>query len=729
MRLFIPMVFAVLAAPLICSSAFSRDWKSRGGKFTVSAELIEVKDGSAILRRADGVRIAIDLDNLSAADQAHIRALQQRVAASNQRFRAIKDALAAHDPPRALQLLQQARNAETEPAAKQQLDQIEKIAERNLAFWQAYERGARTLRAGDRLTNVGGVLKVVMVDSRYIVIQSPRAYYRFTASGPAHPNVSTGPAIMIARRGLPEDGGQEILDAYLIVHDPKRDGRRLRNAGLRGGRLQSVLRQARSAAARRATAQTPVPPTEAKGSAAPPKPPEEVKVLPVPAIDAITKTTKEVRQLYAEQYRQARTPPGVAALVKMLTTEADKNTKDDPTAYFVMRFEAAWIAAGFGDINEAMKSIQPLITQFEPVPMVAHKATLIQRAADAIKKNRSAPAARAVIDTALALKSEAIQHDELDDAGKLANAALAMARMLRERALISRVTEEVKQVDRIKDARTAALQAEAKLKTAPEDPQANHQVGVYRAFVKGDWTAGLPMLAKSPVAPVAQAAQLDLKKPKTAKEQKAVGDAWWALADQPRLKDHKLRLWERAGHWYRPAAGKLSSLAKVTVEKRLKELDAQGGPGIAAANQVSLTAVQAIGQVGVDLDDGPVHRTVKIGGRTFKKSVWVQPKDYEGVAKVSYLLGKNYETLSGIVGFDPGLYGTLSASSPIIFRIEGDGRILWISPKMTPRNVLTFRIKVSRVQVLTLVAACGGSSYYARGAFGSPMLTKKAIRK
>ncbi len=47
----------------------TRTWTDRSGKFSIEAELVEVKEGQAVLQKADGKSVAVSLEMLSAADQ------------------------------------------------------------------------------------------------------------------------------------------------------------------------------------------------------------------------------------------------------------------------------------------------------------------------------------------------------------------------------------------------------------------------------------------------------------------------------------------------------------------------------------------------------------------------------------------------------------------------------------------------------------------------------------
>jgi hypothetical protein len=54
------------------SSAAARQWTSRAGGFAVEAELVDVKDGNAVLKKANGSQVAVPLNKLSLGDVRYI---------------------------------------------------------------------------------------------------------------------------------------------------------------------------------------------------------------------------------------------------------------------------------------------------------------------------------------------------------------------------------------------------------------------------------------------------------------------------------------------------------------------------------------------------------------------------------------------------------------------------------------------------------------------------------
>ncbi len=65
--LLVALTVALLAVPLA-----ARQWTSRNGGFNVEAELLDVKDGKAVLKKADGSQISVPLSRLSLGDVRYI---------------------------------------------------------------------------------------------------------------------------------------------------------------------------------------------------------------------------------------------------------------------------------------------------------------------------------------------------------------------------------------------------------------------------------------------------------------------------------------------------------------------------------------------------------------------------------------------------------------------------------------------------------------------------------
>ncbi|MCY3020085.1 MAG: hypothetical protein NTW87_13795 [Planctomycetota bacterium] len=103
----------------------------------------------------------------------------------------------------------------------------------------------------------------------------------------------------------------------------------------------------------------------------------------------------------------------------------------------------------------------------------------------------------------------------------------------------------------------------------PDDPAANLLVGKHWCFSKGDWSTGLPSLAKCSVPALKAAAEAELAKPGEAQAQVAAAEGWWDAAENETEKPAKAAMQARAKYWYQKALPSLTGLARVKAEKRL----------------------------------------------------------------------------------------------------------------------------------------------------------------
>jgi hypothetical protein len=66
------LLLAVIVAISSSSHAIARQWTSRAGGFSVEAELVDVRDGNVILKKADGSQVSVPLNKLSLGDVRYV---------------------------------------------------------------------------------------------------------------------------------------------------------------------------------------------------------------------------------------------------------------------------------------------------------------------------------------------------------------------------------------------------------------------------------------------------------------------------------------------------------------------------------------------------------------------------------------------------------------------------------------------------------------------------------
>jgi hypothetical protein len=73
MKLYVACIVVLGLLVAVVSPAAPRKWTDDTGRYSVEAELVDVKDGKVVLRKADGTTVEVPLDKLSAADREYLR--------------------------------------------------------------------------------------------------------------------------------------------------------------------------------------------------------------------------------------------------------------------------------------------------------------------------------------------------------------------------------------------------------------------------------------------------------------------------------------------------------------------------------------------------------------------------------------------------------------------------------------------------------------------------------
>ena len=260
--------------------------------------------------------------------------------------------------------------------------------------------------------------------------------------------------------------------------------------------------------------------------------------LAVPSVDDQAKAEKLIRQLFLREFG-TRTRAGMQALAGKLLDQAAE-TKDDPTAKYVLYREAAILAAKAIDLDLAEKAAGELTKQYA-VSGASIRAMVIETAAPQFT---GADLSRILAEHALAAVAEGFENDDYDAVARLLKVAEPAARTARSVPLISAVSARTKEVETLKAEFDRVKKVLALLQTKPDDPEANLAAGKYFCFRKGAWDKGLPHLTKGSDAKLKELATKDLAKPAEAPAQLEQGEVGWLSA--PRRRTSPRSTWNGA---------------------------------------------------------------------------------------------------------------------------------------------------------------------------------------
>ena len=195
---------------------------------------------------------------------------------------------------------------------------------------------------------------------------------------------------------------------------------------------------------------------------------------------------------------------------------------------------------------------------------------------EAAEKARAA-SGRPIAEAALDLAEDAVRVDDYDTAEKLLKLAARSAARSNLSPLIGTVSAHTSEFDAIRKAFQELEPVRKTLKSNPDDPAANARIGHFLCIQKGDWNAGLPLLAKSSEEKLKAAARDDLALPVAAVDRAAVADRWFDAADLYEGAE-RAEVRARAYQWYLQAAADLTGLSKSRLEKRMAAFLAQMNP-------------------------------------------------------------------------------------------------------------------------------------------------------
>ncbi len=225
---------------------------------------------------------------------------------------------------------------------------------------------------------------------------------------------------------------------------------------------------------------------------------------PVPAKNAcqsaLTALEKEHEAEYADRSAMAR-----QALAGKLILEAHGMT-DASARRYVLLHEAARLAATIGDFGLVREAVGELRGAFA----IDYETTMLELCDLMAPVLKLAPQQRTLSLMYAELVPLAWAREDFASAAKYNTRALNMARVAGDAALAAAATKRAGEINEAEQAFPETLLARRKLLDAPDDPAANGVVGRFLCLYKGDFNAGLPLLAKSDLEDLKELAAHDL---------------------------------------------------------------------------------------------------------------------------------------------------------------------------------------------------------------------------
>lgn len=291
--------------------------------------------------------------------------------------------------------------------------------------------------------------------------------------------------------------------------------------------------------------------------------------LAVPTEDAQRGALARIKDIFKDDYANATTDEGKKTLAGLLRQQAE-NLVDDPTARFVALRESYNYAVDARDLSLALRAVRQLVGEYE----LDELRLRIHMLAETARTARLPAERKEIAENAIDVLKQAVEARRFDDATTLIELAESLAVRARDAELRVLVRDIGNQFKQTRKSWESVQQAITVLKNDPQDPTANLVYGRFLAVEEDDWERGLPLLALGGDPDLKAIALKELRGAASPESQVALGDAWWELSEKQATQEKDaFRL--RAGRWYKLAQPKLtSSLVRLTVEKRLEEINA-----------------------------------------------------------------------------------------------------------------------------------------------------------
>lgn len=295
---------------------------------------------------------------------------------------------------------------------------------------------------------------------------------------------------------------------------------------------------------------------------------EKEKKTAVPAAAAQARVEKLIEEIYGQDIAKAKKDAAARSQLALTFLQEARDSRDDPSARYVLLREARELASAAGDSAVALQAVDELAQNFA-VPAAQILEMRIAVLGKAAQAATTPEAQHAIIDACLAALQDAIAADEYETALQFLANADAAARKLKNVPLVSALRKRQQEIVASQKAFARWKPFAEALRKAPKDAEASLEMGKYYAFVKGDWDLGLRHIERSGDASLKKLAALDLSDPADGQAQLRLGGAWEKLADDLEA-DLQLQPRLRAYHWYVQAIAGLEGKLRDEAQQRLQ---------------------------------------------------------------------------------------------------------------------------------------------------------------
>jgi hypothetical protein len=281
---------------------------------------------------------------------------------------------------------------------------------------------------------------------------------------------------------------------------------------------------------------------------------------PVPDEAEVRRARLAVAAIFEDRASKARTPAEWTAVAREMFGLLA--SIQDPTERYAIQIAALDVASRGNDVVLLFEVADGLANNYQ-VERTALIPSRLERLAGPVAPEAWSAASSRLRD----LVEACVVESRYDEAGDVITAYAAIGKRAKDPMAASAAAVLRKSVVERRKAADKLLELLEAAKAPNTDPKVFMEVGRIMCFVKGDWSNGLPYLARSSDVAMAKCASMDIAA-KVPDEKLAAADAWARLADDAPPADRE-PYYDRASSIYSQILPSLSGLAKVRAEKAM----------------------------------------------------------------------------------------------------------------------------------------------------------------
>ena len=285
----------------------------------------------------------------------------------------------------------------------------------------------------------------------------------------------------------------------------------------------------------------------------------------VPSADLLKEKMDVVRDLYQEQYRQAKDSSQKLAIAQDMVSTAHQTNDDDAGRFALLRV-ARDIFSGEHDYAGAEKAINAMDQYFDSVDTIGLRKDLLQSIG-------TVPATKATSywDAVLAVARDAMREQQFAVGESILQNAQAKVPS-REMVTFKKLLSDLQDGRALYEAYESSASV---LESTPTDPQANMDVGLYLCLIDNEWQHGLLYLSRcdNPALKAAAEAEMSQEQQNPTDSKIDVAESWYQVANQTKSEMRRLFFLQHAAQWYRKAHPSSRGLETIKIDRRLKEIE------------------------------------------------------------------------------------------------------------------------------------------------------------